>query len=194
MSFCLTGYELSILSSYLKTLVSHSLTSLSLSFDSVFCHFNSLSECFLKWPLFVVTWYSWFQHFYHFNSSSECFLEWLIVLIAYLSAFSNNTFVVLIFLNNSSLWYSWLTSFCFFDSLCVLMFVLDNCYNHTQLKLMRWVVCRDCIVSDIRWQSQASSQPWEALSQSWKVLSQPFEKSTSFLYREGCFPYENDHV
>jgi len=128
------GYELNILSSYLKTLVSHSLTSLSSSFDSVFHYFNSLSECFLKWPSFVVTWYSWFWHFHHFNSSSECFLEWLIVSIAYLSAFSNNTFVVLIFSNDLLSWYSWLTSLCFFNSLCVLMFVSDNPHNHDFLE------------------------------------------------------------
>ncbi len=127
-------YELSILSSYLKTLVSHSLTSLLPSFNSIFCHFDSLPECFLKWPLFVVTWYSQFWHFHHFNSSPECFLEQLIVLIAYLSAFSNNTFVILIFSNNLSSWYSWSTSLCFFDSLCVLVFVLDNSHNHDFLK------------------------------------------------------------
>ena len=96
MSFCSTGYELDILPSYLKTLISHSLTSLLLSFNSVFCHFDSLPECFLEWPLFVVTWYSWFWHFYHFNSSPECFLEWLIVLIAYLSAFLNNPLLLLL--------------------------------------------------------------------------------------------------
>jgi len=116
------GYELNILSSYLKTLVSHLLTSLLLSFNSVFCHFNSLFKCFLKQLLFVVTQYSQFWHFHHFNSLSECFLKWLIVLIAYLSAFSNNIFVILIFLNDLLLWYSWLTSLCFFDSLYVLMF------------------------------------------------------------------------
>jgi hypothetical protein len=71
-----------------------------------------------------------FNIFHHFNSSSECFLEWLIVSIAYLSAFSNNTFVISIFLNNSLSQYSQLTSLCFFNSLCVLMFVLDNPHNH----------------------------------------------------------------
>jgi len=32
------------------------------------------------------------------------------------------------------------------------------------------------------------------LSQSLKVLSQPFKESTPFLYKEDCFPYENDCV
>ncbi len=46
-----TGYEPGIPPSYLKTLVSHSLISLSPSFDSVFGRFNSLPECFLERPL-----------------------------------------------------------------------------------------------------------------------------------------------
>jgi len=77
MSFCLTGYEFNILSSYLKTLVSHSLTSLSLSFNSVFCHFDSLFECFLKWPSLLLLDILDFDIF--------------IVSIAYLSAFLNDS-------------------------------------------------------------------------------------------------------
>jgi len=111
------GYELSI---------SPSLTSLLLSFDSVFCHFNSLPECFLKQFLFVVTQYSQFQHFHHFNSSSECFLKQLVVLIVYLSAFLNDLLccfdilewlVIMIFLIDISLLfqYSWMT--CHYDIL-----------------------------------------------------------------------------
>ncbi len=76
MSFCLTGYEFNILSLYLKTLVSHSLTSLSLSFNSVFCHFNSLSECFLKQLLLLLL------NILNFNI--------FIISIAHLSAFLNN--------------------------------------------------------------------------------------------------------
>ncbi len=128
------GYEPDILSSYLKTLVSHSLTSLLPSFDSVFHCFNSLPECFLKWPLLLLLNILDFDIFIISIAHLSAFLNNSLFLIAYLSAFSNNTFVVLIFSNDLLSWYSWLTSLCFFNSLCVLVFVLDNSHNHDFLE------------------------------------------------------------
>jgi len=77
MSFCSIGYEPDILPSYLKTLISHSLTSLLSSFNSVFCHFDSLPECFLEQPLLSLL------DILDFNI--------FIVSIAHLSAFLNDS-------------------------------------------------------------------------------------------------------